>query len=140
MSTNTANITTKKELKRYTKLELQKTLKDNNITFNNKSKKNDLVELVFSNENLLKTLVLKPKRIPTEKQLAAREQFAERAREKSRKLKEIRLLALEKSEETHIPENPSITNIPPTPVSTNTKNVNVSKPRKRKLKTITLSS
>lgn len=76
---------TKKELRRFSKSQLLKISKENQIEVNRKSSKNVIVDIIYKNKQVRNTLTPPNKREPTAAQKAARERFVKAARERAMK-------------------------------------------------------
>ena len=75
----------KKELRRFSKSQLVKIAKENQIEVNKKSSKNVLVDIIFKNKQVRNKLTAPNKREPTAAQKAARERFVKQAKERALK-------------------------------------------------------
>ena len=66
---------TRKELNRFLKKDLMKIARDNNMPCNSKDSKRNLVDCIFKNKDLRKSLTAPPKRVMSEKQKANLKRF-----------------------------------------------------------------
>ena len=78
-----SKLITKKEMKRNSKSQLLKIAKEGGLQVSKKMSKAMIVDMLFKNKDLRSKMIAPAKRKPTEKQLAARKKFAERARKKT---------------------------------------------------------